>query len=218
MNWLYWDRGDHLRIQKKVSISLFLHLRKHWDACYPVKWDLSANFTPVGKRPSKPGCQECPTGVRCVTSQVAISSKFHLKGHTETLPLQRVHPLKKKWESGYHCAAGSFHPNTPSNHLSKGAEGIPCWWPPGFGDEPWRLTLQPCFVSEETREAADEPEGRRERKNTPQRFLQKVHNASDICGGRRGAMFWVCRISYTHCRCNCTFKDSAHSCWSKEAP
>lgn len=66
--------------------------------------------------------------------------------------------LWKQWESGDYCGP-VCSPKHPSNHLSKGTEGIPSWWPRGFGDEPWRLTLQPCFVSWGTRAAADEAEG-----------------------------------------------------------
>lgn len=88
MNWLYWDRGDYVRIQKKSLTFNILAFKNVTDACYPVKSDPSANFPPVAKCPSRLGCEECPTGVRCVTSRVATSSKFHLKGDTET-PLLR---------------------------------------------------------------------------------------------------------------------------------
>lgn len=113
MNWLYWDRGL-CEDTEKVSHFQYSCIEKTQMPVILLNQIPSANFPPVGKCPSRLGCEECPTGVRCVTSRVAASSKFHLKGDTET-PLLRcvcVHPLKKKWESGDYCAA-VFSPKHP---------------------------------------------------------------------------------------------------------
>lgn len=36
------------------------------------------------------------TGVRCVTYWAGVSSKFHLKGNTEIVPIKHAHSLEKK--------------------------------------------------------------------------------------------------------------------------